>query len=40
MMNGWPMDSRIRSVMTRASVSDGPPAAKGTTTVIGFDGYA
>ena len=32
---GWPSDFDMRSHMIRAMVSVGPPAAKGTVTVIG-----
>src|SRR5215468_1531125 len=38
MTTGCPSGARIRSAMTRASVSIGPPAANGTTIVIGRDG--
>ena len=34
----WPSVARIRSPSVRASTSVGPPAANGTTMVIGFDG--
>jgi hypothetical protein len=38
MMMVWPSDARIRSPMMRAIVSVGPPAANGTTRVIGRAG--
>ena len=38
MTTGWPSAPRIRSAMTRASVSVGPPAGNGTTIVTGRDG--
>ena len=38
MMTGWPSDARMRSAMTRAPVSSGPPAGNGTTRVIGREG--
>jgi hypothetical protein len=38
MMMGWPSDNRMRPAMMRASVSVGPPAANGTTSVIWRDG--
>src|SRR5262249_3878685 len=38
MMTGWPSEAFIRSEMTRASASVGPPAGKGTTMVTGRDG--
>jgi hypothetical protein len=34
----WPSEARIGSDRMRATVSTGPPAANGTTTVIGRDG--
>jgi hypothetical protein len=40
MMSGWASDTRIRSVMMRATVSVGPPGANPTMTVIGPDGSA
>jgi hypothetical protein len=33
-----PSDARIGTLMRRAITSVGPPAAKGTTMVIGFEG--
>jgi hypothetical protein len=39
MMIGCPIDIRIRSLTTRASVSVGPPAANGTIIVTGRDAY-
>src|ERR1700759_3968022 len=39
MITDWPSAVFIRSVMTRASVSDGPPAGYGTIMVIARDGY-
>src|SRR5262245_44020964 len=35
MMTGWPSVTRMRSAITRAPVSSGPPAGNGTTSVIG-----
>src|ERR1700679_109635 len=35
---GWPSARAIRSLTTRATVSVGPPALNGTTTVMGRDG--
>ena len=35
---GWPSVARICSPMMRTSVSLGPPAGNGTTTVTGRDG--
>ena len=35
---GWPSDTRIGSISARTMVSTAPPAASGTTMVIGFDG--
>src|SRR5215470_16719741 len=35
-----PSDTLIRSARIRANVSVGPPAANGTTIVMGFVGYA
>jgi hypothetical protein len=38
MTTGCPRELRMWSATMRATVSVGPPAAKGTTTVIGRDG--
>jgi hypothetical protein len=35
MIKGWPREIRIGSDKMRASTSSGPPAAAGTTMVIG-----
>ena len=37
---GWPSERAMRSPRMRAIVSVGPPAANGTTTVMGREGYA
>src|SRR5262245_59752515 len=39
-ITGWPSGPRNRSDKSRPIVSLGPPAANGTTMVIGFDGQA
>src|SRR5258706_12371682 len=38
--SGWPSERPMRSPRMRAIVSVGPPAANGTTTGIGREGYA
>src|SRR5258706_565125 len=38
--SGWPSERPMRSPRMRAIVSVGPPAANGTTTVMGREGYA
>ena len=38
-ITGCPSNSLIRAPMMRPTVSNAPPAANGTTSVIGRDGY-